>query len=167
MVASTIESQLEALNARLGISEQQSQLLGQALAATQSELSQAKAQTSQPVPVNTSSGLPKGVKTQAPDRFSGRPSLAYPTTQHFLEFAARYMRVGGVAEADKTDYVTLHLLEGEARTWYDLRFKTVAFETFDSFAIALKSHFTNHNSQKHYREALYSLNMKQIKDVME
>ena len=26
----------------------------------------------------------------------------------------------------KTDYVTLHLLEGEARTWYDLRFKTVA-----------------------------------------
>ena len=128
MFATAIESQLEALNARLGASEQQSTLLGQALANTQAELSQAKAQAATPVQAHVSSGLPKGVKTQAPEKFSGRPSVAYPTTQHFLDFAEGYMRVGGVNEHSKTDDVTLHLLEGEARTWYDLRFKAVASE---------------------------------------
>ena len=115
MYATAIESQLEALNARLGASEQQSQLLGQALANTQTGLSQAKAQAATAVQANVSSGLPKGVKTQAPEKNSGRPSVGYPTTQHFLDSAERYMRVGGVIEHSKTEYVTLHLLEGEAR----------------------------------------------------
>ena len=107
------------------------------------------------------------MKTQAPDRFGGRPTTSYPTTQHLLDFALRYMRVGGVPTDSQVDYVTLHLLEGEARTCYDLRNKTVMNESFDSFSIALKAHFTNHNSQRHYREALQSLSMKQFRDVMQ
>ena len=68
----------------------------------------------------------------------------------------------------KVDYVTLHLLEGKARTWYDLRVKNVPTESFDSFTDAWKSHFTNHNSQRHYRKALQHLHMRQfIKDVMQ
>ena len=43
MYATAIESQLEALDTRLGAFEQQSQLLRQALANTKTELSQAKA----------------------------------------------------------------------------------------------------------------------------
>ena len=77
------------------------------------------------------------------------------------------MRIGGVPTDAKVDYVTLHLLEGEARTWYDLRVKNVSTESFDSFADALKTHFTNHNSQRHYREALQHLHMRQFKDVMQ
>ncbi len=69
--------------------------------------------------------------------------------------------------AAKVDYVTLHLLEGEARTWYDLRVKNVLTESFDSFSDALKAHFTNHHSQRHYREALQHLHMRQFQDVMQ
>lgn len=32
----------------------------------------------------------KGVETQAPERYSGRPTLSYPSPQHFLEFVLRY-----------------------------------------------------------------------------
>ena len=77
------------------------------------------------------------------------------------------MRVGGVASEAQVDYVTLHLLDGEARTWYDLRIKSVPTESFDSFPAALCSHFTNQNTQRHYREALLNLHMRQFKDVMQ
>lgn len=58
------------------------------------------------------------------------------------------------------------LLEGEARTWYDLRIKKVENETFETFSTAIKAHFTNHNSQRHYREPLQQLHMRQYKDPM-
>ena len=66
----------------------------------------------------------------------------------------RYMKVEGVPTGSRIDYVTLHLLEGEARTWYDLRVNSVQNETFETFSTALKEHFTNHNSQRHYRKSL-------------
>ena len=74
------------------------------------------------------------------------------------------MKVGGVPTGLRVDYVTLHLLEGEARTWYDLRVKSVQNEAFETFSTALKEHFTNHNSQRHYRESLQQLHMRQFKD---
>ena len=77
------------------------------------------------------------------------------------------MRVGGVPPEAQVDYVTLHLLEGEARTWYDLRAQSVISEDFATFAGALQAHFANHNSQRHYREAIQGLHMRQFKDVME
>ncbi len=162
-----VQEMLNAMNIRLSAAEVQNQTLSQVLNSTQTELYNVKVQAAATPPVSSFAGLPKGVKTQAPDRFGGRPSVSYPTTQHFLDFAARYMRVGGVPVNSQVDYVTLHLLEGEARTWYDLRSKTVVAESFDSFATSLKAHFANHNSQKHYREALQSLHMKQFKDVMQ
>ena len=107
-----------------------------------------------------------GVKTIAPERYSGRPSLSYPTAQHFIDYVVRYMRVGGVSENAQTDYVTLHLLEGEAKSWYDLRVKTTPNESFASFSSALCSHFATPNSQMHYRDALQSLNMRQFRDPL-
>ncbi len=93
--------------------------------------------------------------------------ISYSTTQHFLDFALRYMRVGGVPVNSQVYYVTLHLLKGEARTWYDLRCKRVMSESFESFARALNTHFANYNSQCHYLEALQSLSMTHFKDVMQ
>ncbi len=76
------------------------------------------------------------------------------------------MRVGGVPVEAQVNFITLHLLEGEARTWYDLRLKSIPTENLESFATALCTHFANTNSQRHYREALQSLHMKQFPDVL-
>ena len=83
------------------------------------------------------------MKTQTPEKYSGRPSLAYPSPQHFLEFVLRYMKVGGVPTGARVDYVTLQLLEGEARTWYDLRVKSVQNETFETFSISSHCSFNS------------------------
>ncbi len=153
------------LNHRLTSAEAQTQQLAHVLNQTQIELQTTKAAASASV-THSFEGLPKGVKTRAPDRFSGRPTVTYPTTKHFVDFATRYMRVGGVPVDAQVDYVALHLLEGEARTWYDLRPKSIPAENFESFSAALYTHFANTNSQRHYREALQSLHMKQFPDVM-
>ena len=153
---------LAAMSQRLVAAESHTQQLAQALNNTQREL-----QSSQAASFNSTGGLPKGVKTWAPDRFSGRPTASYPTTQHFLDFALRYMRVGGVSTSAQIDYVTLHLSEGEARTWYDLRAMSIVSEDCTTFASALKAHFANHNSQRHYREAIQFLHMRQCHDAME
>ncbi len=141
-----VQRMLVAINQRTAAAENQAQNLTQVLNSTQVELQNTRAQISVPA---AHSGLPKGVKTTAPNRFSGRPSVKYPTTKHFVDFASRYMRVGGVAPDSQVDYVTLHLLDGEARTWYDLRLKTIPTETFDSFSAALNAHFANHNNQRY------------------
>ncbi len=159
-----VAAMMASINQRMSQAEAQTQNLTQVLNNTQLELQNTRAQVAGP---STHSGLPKGVKTTAPNRFSGRPSVHYPTTKHFVEFAARYMRVGGVPTDSQVDYVTLHLLDEEARTWYDLRLKTIPTESFASFSTALCTHFTNHNNQRHYREALLNLNMRQFKDVMQ
>ena len=158
---------VQEISARMHAAEAQAHNMTQVLNSTQLELGNIKAQVAASPSVSSFSGSPKGVKTQAPDRFGGRPTTSYTTTQHFIDFATRYMRVGGVPTDAKVDYVTLHLLEGEAHTWYDLRVKNVPTESFDSFADALKTHFTNYNSQRHYREALQNLHMRQFKDVMQ
>ena len=80
---------LAAVNQRLVAAETQTQNLTQALNNTQIELQNTRAQISA-APAAQSSGLPKGVKTTAPERFSGRPSSTYPTTKHFIDFAKRY-----------------------------------------------------------------------------
>ncbi len=41
------------------------------------------------------------------------------------------MRVGGVPADSQVDYITLHLLDGEAQTWYDLRLKSIPAESFE------------------------------------
>ena len=166
-VPSQLQHMVQEISARMHAAEAQAHNMTQVLNSTQLQLGNIKAQVAASPSVSSFSGLPKGVKTQAPERFGGRPTTSYPTTQHFIDFATRYMRVDGVPTDAKVDYVTLHLLEGEARTWYDLRVKNVPTESFDSFADALKTHFTNHNSQRHYREALQNLHMRQFKDVMQ
>ena len=81
--------------------EAQTQNLSQALNNTQMELHSNRAEISA-TPAQ-SFRLPQGVKTRAPDRFSGRPSAAYPTTKHFVDFAIRCMRVS-------VEYQRLHKL---------------------------------------------------------
>ena len=125
---------IAAMNQSMAAAEAQTQNLTQVLNNTQVELQHTRAQIAVPT---SHSGLPKGVKTTAPNRFNGRPSVHYPTTKHFVDFVARYMRVGGVATDSQVDYVTLHLLDGEARTWYDLRIKSIPTENFASFSTAL------------------------------
>ena len=142
---------ITAMNQRMAAAEAQTQNLTQVLNNTQVELQHTRAQIPAP---SAHSGLLKGVKTRAPDRLSGRPTASYPTTNHLFDVATRYMRVGGVPPEAQVDYIIFHLLEGEARTWYDLRAKSIVAENFVTFATALRTHFTNHNSQRHYREAI-------------
>ena len=162
-----MQNMLNEMNVRLNAAEAQNQTLVQVLNNTQSELVSIKAQTPT---VPLSSGLPKGVKTQAPDRFALGvglvPHIPPLNISWILPIVTCVLAVYQPV-VKLTTYVTLHLLEGEARTWYDLRNKTAMNESFDSFSSALKAHFTNHNSQRHYREALQSLSMKQFRDVMQ
>ncbi len=63
----------------LAAAEAQSQHLTQILNNTQAELQHTRAQVHVPT---AHPGLPKGVKTTAPNRFRGRPTVHYPTTKH-------------------------------------------------------------------------------------
>ena len=162
-----LQHMVQEINARMHAAEAQAQSVTQVLNSTQSELSNMKAQVAASLSVSAFSGLPKGVKTQAPDRFGGRPTTSYPTTQHFIDLQHGICVSVECRHLPRwTTFVTLHLSKGEARTWYDLRVKNVPTESFDSFSDALKTRFTNHNSQQHYREALQHLHMRQFKDVV-
>ena len=92
-VQQTVPSQLQHMvqesSARMHAAEAQAHNMTQVLNSTQLELGNIKAQVAASPSVSSFSGLPKGVKTQAPDRFGGRPTTSYPTTQHFIDFATR------------------------------------------------------------------------------
>ncbi len=105
-----VGQQLAAMNQRLATAESQTQQLTHVLNQTQIDLQSTKAAASASV-ARSSGGLPKGVKTTAPAQFSGRHTATYPTTRHFVDFAVRYMRIGGVPVNAQVDYITLHLLE--------------------------------------------------------
>lgn len=112
-------------------------------------------------------GLLKGVNPRASDRFSVRPTATNLSDHEtFCKFCYKIHEIGGVPADAKVDYVTLHLLEGEDRTWFDLRVKSIPTETFDSVSAAICFHFASTNSQQHYHEALQSLCMEQFPDVM-
>ncbi len=74
-----MQEMMNAMNIRLSTAEAQNQTLTQVLNNTQTELVHVKAQVA--AAPSVSSGLTKGVKTQAPARFGGRPTVSYPTTQ--------------------------------------------------------------------------------------
>ncbi len=78
-----LQHMVQEINARMHAAEAQAQTaVTQVLNNTHLELSNMKAQVAASPTVSSFSGLPKGVKTQAPDRFGGRPTTSYPTTQH-------------------------------------------------------------------------------------
>ncbi len=86
-----VQQMLASINRRMAATEAQSQHLTQILNNTQVEfITHSCASTRIPT---ANSGIPKGMKTTAPNRFSGRPTVDYPTTKHFIDFATRYMRV--------------------------------------------------------------------------